>query len=188
MNFRGKTTVDLSYDSTASEMKSALEALDTIGKVHVMREVEDSAAKTYAWSITFATPPVPGDQPMLFASGADLIAIDGDEDEEEDDDSLEIMTASISVDEERRGRAKTLTLGNQSAMIHGIVEDLYPGTTYDLKAVLNDFDCVPLNTHEHNFTTLPRNGVAPPMGVSLTAYCSSNTTVSVSATDSLPCH
>merc|ERR1711998_101476 len=53
LNFRGKTTVDLSYDSTASEMKSALEALDTIGKVHVMREVEDSAAKTYAWSITF---------------------------------------------------------------------------------------------------------------------------------------
>lgn len=69
LSFRGVRSVYLSYDVTASALQIALQALNTIGMVDVIRSVSDEN-NGYTWTVTFLTEL--GSLDMLQFDGVDM--------------------------------------------------------------------------------------------------------------------
>jgi hypothetical protein len=69
LSFRNKRTVYIPYDSSARQVESALEALDTIGDVTVERSLMDENGG-FTWTVTFLTEL--GDVPDMVLDGLDL--------------------------------------------------------------------------------------------------------------------
>jgi hypothetical protein len=73
LTFASETTIPLPYDASTEAVAAALKALNTVGPVVVLRDGPFGQGQ-YQWNITFRGND--GNQPMLIASGVNLIGTD----------------------------------------------------------------------------------------------------------------
>lgn len=69
LSYKGHETGNLSYSASASQIKTALESLPTMGGVKVSRSSMGSGC--YMWLISFYSPLTDGPQDLLYAGGVD---------------------------------------------------------------------------------------------------------------------
>jgi len=124
LSFNGSMSVDLPYDCSEAEMKSALEDLPGVGIVSVNRTyhyINGLDRNAYKWLVTFDT--LAGDLPMLYATPGRLTPLESH--------------VSIAVTEKVKGTPAVLSYNGyhvpeiRTAKIGGLT----PGETYAFKVL-----------------------------------------------------